>query len=143
MPREPNSQATTRPMEGIQMVTPNTPDASHLGNPFAEAFAQLEGAAAANYWDNPKPGDHIVGLITAIEEGHTRDGATYPILVLEQENGDTIRVRAARTALRGQLRDQSAAIGDTVAIRFLGQKVNARDRAFYAYETVVVKGASK
>lgn len=108
-----------------------------------EALNKLELEDQTTYWDSPQVGDSLAGVLTAIEQGTTREGDEYPILVLETPEADTIRVRASRTQLRAKLREKNPKIGDTVALRFDGMKRSAKGRDFYTYSVVVIKDGAK
>jgi len=105
-----------------------------------QALQRLQDSSQDNYWDSPEVGDTLAGDVVAIEEGTTREGARYPILVLDTDDG-VVRVRAARKQLRAQLEEKHAKVGDQVALRFDGTKRSAKGRDFYSYSVVVVSGA--
>lgn len=81
----------------------------------------LRDRMAAGYPDSwiPAPGDSIVGVLVRTTVGHMRENGQTRIAVLAVE-GKEVSVWLHREGLRAKLEESGAAIGETIAIRYLG-----------------------
>lgn len=81
----------------------------------------LRDRMAAGYPDSwiPAPGDSIVGVLVRTTVGHMRENGQTRIAVL-MVDGKEISVWLHREGLRAKLEESGAAIGETIAIRYLG-----------------------
>jgi len=82
----------------------------------------------------PRVNDVLEGRVVQITTG-TSEYGDYPIIEIEQENGERRAFHAFHTAARSQLRRVKPAVDDTLGIKYLGRKRSKNaPRGFSAYE---------
>ena len=81
----------------------------------------------AEGWRPEKKGDAVKGRVTSLDTGYSQwQPNGYPIVTIEQENGESVAVHCFHTALSRRLAEVEPAIGDRLGIRYDG-KVNTKD----------------
>lgn len=86
-------------------------------------------------WE-PKPGDALAGLITAVTERQGKYGR-YPVYTVAPFDGDPVAVHAFHTVLARELADQDAAVGSEVGISYGGRGSTQDGRDCHRYTVVV------
>lgn len=125
-----------------------------LGEPSAAAAEEDEeldlldgltadsGDAWTPHLDEDVP-DGIQGRVvsrTVIESDQKYGGGTIPLLEIEESNGHIWSVRGYHSVLRGQIEKNDPQIGDTVAIKYLGEVDNKKgDQTYFSYKMVCPK----
>lgn len=78
----------------------------------------------------PEPGDIVTGRVVDIEMFDGKFG-TYPLLMLETDDGDEIAVHAFHTVLKSELARKRPQPGDLIGIKFQG---DPEGRGYQAYK---------
>jgi hypothetical protein len=89
----------------------------------------------------PKAGDVLEGTVASIDSGNSAYGV-YPIVTVEQEDGEKRAVHCFHTTIRGQLGRIQPKVGDPIGIKYLGKKQSStnKDRKYDAYRVVSDQG---
>ena len=74
----------------------------------------------------PQPGDKVGGVLIDRYDG-TSDYGEYPILEIEQSNGEVIAVHGFHRVLRSQIERKDPRLGDKVGVHYYG--LHDRNRA--------------
>jgi hypothetical protein len=91
----------------------------------------------------PNPGDAIAGTVVALAERVASASSAYPVVTLRQEDGEPVALHAFHTVLRHELKAHNPAVGDTLAVKYLGTRQGARPyRPYHAYRVVVERAAT-
>lgn len=112
--------------------------------PKAKKKSLLEGVAAtADSSENTaqafyfsEPDDQIEGTVTSLG---SYDGGygEYPIVVVETDDGEEWAIHGLGTVLKDKLK--KAEVGDSIGVRFDGERPTKGGRTFKAYTVVIVK----
>lgn len=81
-------------------------------------LAKLLDLGLAKGW-LPRPGDKVGGTLVDRYTGES-DYGIYPILEIEQANGEVIAVHGFHTVLRGQIERKDPQPGDRVGVTYYG-----------------------
>lgn len=78
---------------------------------------RLEGGDAEGW--RPEPGDVVIGVV---DEVTSREGdyGPYPLIVIEQEDGELVAVHAFHTVLKNEIEAQAPSVGDEIGVKYLG-----------------------
>jgi hypothetical protein len=89
----------------------------------------------------PKTGQVLEGNIANIDTGASQYGA-YPIVTVENAQGEKFAVHCFHTAIRGQLARVRPKVGDPIGIKYMGKKQSTTnsDRTYDVYR-VISQGA--
>jgi hypothetical protein len=98
-----------------------TPKIKHRGAELdARGIAALIGEATG--W-RPEIGDEVEGQMLGIRVGTSSFGGTYPILfVIDKESDEPVSLHAFHEVLRNEIVKQRPKPGETVYVKFLGEK---------------------
>lgn len=77
----------------------------------------------------PAPGDMIVGTVVDISQGEG-DYGPYPIVTIEQPNGEALAVHAFHTVLKKELSAKRPTEGDKLGIKYLGMPAGKNYEAY-------------
>jgi hypothetical protein len=88
-------------------------------------------------WIANSPGDKVAGTIVGFGT-HDAGWGRYPILTLEQDNGEHIAVHAQRTVLSGELAKIKPAKGERIAVRYDGPTPKRDGKGSYHKYTVAM-----
>jgi hypothetical protein len=97
----------------------------------ASVYDRLDRDAEA--W-KPEPGDKLVGTVVEIDE-RTSDYGSYPLLIVETDDGVEHAVHAFHTVLRNELARKRPRTGDTIGLAYRG-KIDDR---YEGYRVVIVR----
>lgn len=72
---------------------------------------------------NPEVGDTLRGTVTSLSMGWSDyTQANYPIVTVQKDDGESVKVHCFHTALANELTSQRPVNGDRIAIKYHGQK---------------------
>ena len=85
----------------------------------------------------PKKDDVLEGTVASIDSGNSAYGV-YPIVTIQQADGEKRAVHCFHTTIRGQLARIRPEVGDALGIKYLGKKKSSTnaDRTYDAYRVV-------
>jgi len=99
-----------------------------------------EGAPA---WVPEEPGEGIQGRLVSVSQG-TGDYGSYPVWVVDLGDDNKVRVNGFGTVLSREMQDANAEPGDTVAVKFFGDKEiqngKWKGKMYKHYKVAVAKG---
>lgn len=93
-------------------------------------------------WLAEKKGDTIVGTMLRLEQGNTSYGPALVVIIAEEETGEERAIWLITEAMRSGFNRTRPAIGEKIAVRYLGkQKVKTqtpgRSNEYHNYKVVV------
>lgn len=93
--------------------------------------------ASAEGW-NPSEGDTLIGTILDIKASRENEYGIYPIVTLATEQGN-VAVHAFHELLKNGLMEARPAVGERIAIAYLGERQSKAndDRTYHNYSVVV------
>lgn len=99
-----------------------------------DRVAEALDADFAEAW-RPKPGEQVIGVVTAISE---REGGfgKYPILTIQPDEGEPVAVHAFRTVLASKLAEASPKIAERLGVMYIGE-VDGGERRYHSYRVAV------
>ena len=98
---------------------------------------------AAAWRPDQEDADILIGKIVSIDVG-TSDFDPYPLLVIEQDDGEEKAVHAFHTVLKNELLKQKPQIGERIGIKYLGEvatKPGSKFKSFIGYRVKVERAA--
>jgi hypothetical protein len=102
----------------------------------ANMLNQLEQDSAEGW--NPNEGDTLVGVIQNIKASQPNEYGIYPIVTVATDDGTLVAVHCFHTILRNRLLEKRPAPGESVAIKYLGEKESkTAGRSYHNYAVVV------
>jgi hypothetical protein len=104
----------------------------------SEASIAQQLDADPEFWE-PTPGAKIIGVLTAIEEDVGQFGA-FAVYALDTTDGP-VAVRAQHKALKSQLDELRPQVGDSVGIKFKGNRESASGNEYRDYKVVVERAS--
>jgi len=74
------------------------------------------------FWRPENPGDYIFGRIVRIEERESKFGGTFPLLIIETEDGTEYAVFCNKISLRNAIESLEPKEGDYILILYKGER---------------------
>jgi hypothetical protein len=92
-------------------------------------------------WRPAEAGDEVIGVVTALTSGVGSTGDECEIVVLDTSEGQRA-VWRWHTVLHDELKRVKPAVGDVLAVRYLGRQSGKGDegRQFAAYRVAIKRG---
>jgi len=89
----------------------------------------------AEAW-KPKPGDKLIGVVVDLDERASDydDGSPYPIVTVENDDGQELAFHAFHTVARNELGKQRPQIGDRIGIAYHGKP---EGKSYESYRVIV------
>lgn len=89
----------------------------------------------AEAW-KPKPGDKLIGVVVDLDERTSDydDGAPYPIVTVETDDGQELAFHAFHTVARNELGKQRPQLGDRIGIAYHGKP---EGKSYESYRVIV------
>ena len=106
---------------------------------------RLEAGLAPAWRPDKDDPDVLIGTVVDIQQG-TSDYEPYPLLVIEQENGEEKAVHGFHTVLKNELIRQRPQIGERIGIKYLGEqptKPGSKFKSFIGYRVKVDRATSE
>jgi hypothetical protein len=96
-----------------------------------------EETQTAEAW-RPEPNDELIGIVRRYNMRKMDDGTEYPIVTVEQEDGQKFAWHAFHSVGRNQLEEDKPRPGDEMGVRYLG-KVDGKDGGYdyHSYRVAV------
>lgn len=69
----------------------------------------------------PAPGDKIIGTVLELDTLESKFSGSYPLVVIETDDGEGNAIHAFHTVLRSELARKRPAIGDRLGIKYFGR----------------------
>jgi hypothetical protein len=91
--------------------------------------------AVSEPW-KPEVGDRLVGTVASVDE-RTNEWGTYPLIVIETDNGNEITVHGSRTVLRNEFARLRPMVGERIGIKYLGKIDRAGGASYEGYKVVL------
>jgi hypothetical protein len=91
---------------------------------------------SAEGW-NPEEGDTLIGAVISIKASSPNEYGIYPIVTVATENGN-VAVHCFHSILKNALLEARPAVGERIAIAYLGMKHSKKNDRPYANYSVVV-----
>lgn len=107
-------------------------------------------------WDDPEikivseyvkfdqPGDHVAGVITAVQIHRWEDGSACPkVMLIDDASGDETSFTAGQYRLKAALAEQRPEVGDHIAVTYKGEIPLSGGKKAKDFEVVTTrKGAT-
>lgn len=96
--------------------------------------AQERAQAEAGYprWSPKEPGDHVAGIIVAIDDAEGEYGP-FKVAVIERDDSVRITVAFVGHVLKGKFDEEAVAVGKALSVTFLGSRTSQAGKDYQAY----------
>lgn len=91
---------------------------------------------SAEGW-TPEEGDTLIGAVLSVKASSPNEYGIYPIVTVATENGN-VAVHCFHSILKNALLEARPAVGERIAIAYLGMKQSKKNDRPYANYSVVV-----
>lgn len=142
---KPKSNTPAEPEPKAAPVAPKaapvTPSAIDEDPDLARLRRQMDddNGDAPPFWD-PEPGETIIGTVIRYEDRQTKVGPCRVAVIEDVETDEPVSVWLSRMVLKNEFEKQSPRIGDTVGLKFHGERETRRgDSTYFHYTLRVVR----
>jgi hypothetical protein len=100
---------------------------------------RLESGLPSAWRPDKEDPDILIGKVVSIEQG-TSDYEPYPLIVIEQDDGEEKAVHGFHTVLKNELIRQKPQPGERIGIKYLGEqptKPGSKFKSFIGYRVKV------